>query len=220
MRLAEAQTPDGGALALFRHDESFAIFLDGKELMHSHASASELLLGRLGAEPVRGIQPQRILIGGLGLGFTLRGALESLNADARVRVVELLPAVVDWNRDQMRNLNGELLSDPRVEVEVDDVVRHLRAAPDGGYDRVLLDVDNGPVAMVSGDNASLYSAKGLRELCRVVKSGGRIIVWSAARDRPFEARMRAARLRFEGVPAKVHPGAKRATHVLYVIERP
>lgn len=218
IKLAEARTPDGGTLALFEHDGSFGIFLDGKELMHSKVSTSEEELGRIGVAGLARDQAGDVLIGGLGLGFTLRAALRAAGPEVVIDVVELLPAVIDWNRTHMSGLNGSCLDHARVRVINQDVTRWIEAAPACSYDAILLDVDNGPVAMVDQNNSSLYSPAGLRQLCRTLRPGGRLVVWSAGRDQPFQKRLQSMGLPFEIVSSKVHRGARQNAIALYVIQ--
>lgn len=218
IKLDEAGTPDGGTLALFEHDGSFVISLAGKELMHSKASASEEILGRVGVAGLKPDQSANVLIGGLGLGFTLRAALNSAGPKTAIGVIELLPAVIEWNRTHLAGLNGSCLEDARVRVISEDVARYLRAVPARSYDAILLDVDNGPIAMVDSNNSSLYSQNGIKNLCRLLRPEGRLAIWSAGRDTPFEGRLQKARIPFEIVPAKVHQGAKRDAIAIYVIQ--
>lgn len=220
IKLAESATPDGGTLALFEHDGNFSIFLDGKELMHSMVTASESLLGSLGAERLDPRKKNRVLIGGLGLGFTLKAVLESTGSNTTIEVAELLPAVIEWNRSHMQNLNGSLLDDPRVDVRNKDVAKLIREAAPATYDAILLDVDNGPVAMVAENNSSLYSRSGIKSICSALKPGGRFIIWSASPDQKFEHRLQRAGLKMEAVRAKAHARAKRASYLLYVIQLP
>jgi len=217
IKLAESNTPDGGTLALFEHDGAFSIFLDGKELMHSKVSASEELLGQVGVKHIAHGPICRVLIGGLGLGFTLRSVLEALRSKAEIEVVELLPAVIEWNRIHLRELNGKCLDDSRVTALNEDVLKVIGGAPAGSYDAILLDVDNGPVAMVAQGNASLYNDAGISRLRRALKPEGRLAIWSAGRDQKFESRLRKTRIRFETVPAKVHERARRSALVIYLI---
>lgn len=218
IKIAEAKTPDGGSLALFEHDGAFAIFLDGKELMHSKVTASEQLLGQVGVENLDQQAPGRVLIGGLGLGFTLRSVIESVGPETQIEVAELIPEVIRWNQSHMKDLNGKLLDDPRVTTHCADVANLVTNSNPRTYDAIMLDIDNGPVAMVADSNANLYSASGLRSLCRILKPNGRITLWSAGRDQKFETRLSKAGLRAGRVPAKVHAGAKRAAYLLYVID--
>lgn len=216
VKLAESTTPDGGAMTLYEHDGKYCISYAGQELMHSGASASEILLGEIGVELLDRDAESRILIGGLGLGFTLRSVLENTGANSVIELIELLPEIVSWNREYLRSLNGELLDDPRVKIHTTDVVAYVRKAERARYDVILLDVDNGPVAMVSETNASLYSNSGLRWLRGSLKPEGRAVFWSAGPDLRFEDRLKRAAFRVSKVPAKVHAGSKRAAYLLYV----
>ena len=216
VKLAESTTADGGAMALYEHDGKYCISYAGQELMHSGANASEILLGEIGVELLEHDAAARILIGGLGLGFTLRSVLASTGPNVVVELIELLPEIVSWNREYLKSLNGELLDDPRLEIHTTDVVGYVRKAERARYDVILLDVDNGPVAMVSETNVSLYSNTGLRWLRGSLKQGGRAVFWSAGPDLRFEDRLKRAGFRVSKVPAKVHAGSKRAAYLLYV----
>jgi len=217
--VAESTTPEGGAMALYEHDGAYSISFGGQELMHSKASASETLLGELGVERIKKGKVARILIGGLGLGFTLRSVLESTGPDVSVELVELIPQVVEWNRHYLGELNGALLDDPRVTVRMKDVTTLIRASEPGTYDAITLDVDNGPVAMVSSDNVALYSRSGIRSIQTALKKGGRAVFWSAGPDVSFEAKLKKAGFRVGVVRAKVHEGAKRAAYFIYIADR-
>ncbi len=202
--LDQAATPDGGSLSLHEREGAFVIALDGEELMHSRAAASETLLGDIGVADLEPDVASRVLIGGLGLGFTLRSVLDSTGPDTAVEVVELMPAVVEWNRTHLKALNGALLEDPRVIVRVQDVARSIGMAKPQTYDSILLDVDNGPFAMVAPGNASLYSDTGIERICRALKPTGRAFIWSAVREPGFENRLTEARTKFEVIEAKAH----------------
>lgn len=203
-------------MALYEHDGKYCISYAGQELMHSGANASEILLGEIGVELLEHNATARILIGGLGLGFTLRSVLASTGPNVVVELIELLPEIVSWNREYLKSLNGELLDDPRLEIHTTDVVGYVRKAERARYDVILLDVDNGPVAMVSETNVSLYSNTGLRWLRGSLKPEGRAVFWSAGPDLRFEDRLKRAGFRVSKVPAKVHAGSKRAAYLLYV----
>ena len=203
-------------MALYEHDGKYCISYAGQELMHSGANASEILLGEIGVELLEHDATARILIGGLGLGFTLRSVLAGTGPNVVVELIELLPEIVSWNRVYLKSLNGELLDDPRLEIHTTDVVGYVRKAERARYDVILLDVDNGPVAMVSETNVSLYSNTGLRWLRGSLKPEGRAVFWSAGPDLRFEDRLKRAGFRVSKVPAKVHAGSKRAAYLIYV----
>ena len=203
-------------MTLYEHDGSYCISYAGQELMHSGANASEILLGEIGVELLDKDAEARVLIGGLGLGFTLRSVLQNVGPAVAVELVELLPEMVAWNREYLKSLNGEMLDDPRLEIHTTDVVAYVKKAERERYDVILLDVDNGPVAMVSEANASLYSNSGLRWLRGSLTPKGRAVFWSAGPDIKFEDRLKRAGFRVSKVPAKVHAGSKRAAYLLYV----
>ena len=185
--------------------------------MHSQAAFSELTLGEVGTARLAAGKPARVLIGGLGLGFTLRSVLGRTGPAVAVVVAELLPEVVAWNRTHLASLNGALLDDSRVTVEVGDVFELVRRAEPARYAAILLDTDNGPSAMVQAANSRLYDARGLRLLAAALAPGGRLVVWSAGEDRAFERRL--AQAGFGGVqalPVKIHAGARQAASRLFV----
>ncbi len=215
IKLAES-TFTGGVLSLTEHDGSYSISLDGKELMHSRANASELQLGSLGVARLNNETAARVLIGGLGLGFTLKAVLESVGDNTTIEVAEMIPEVIEWNQTYLKNLNGSLLEHPQVETRLVDVTQLIQEAEPHTYDAILLDVDNGPNAMVTDSNASLYSKNGIRSICRALKKEGRLIVWSAGPDHGFEKRLERAGLQVEAVRAKAHAGAKSPSHFLFL----
>jgi spermidine synthase len=219
IKLAETRTPDGACLSLYEHDGVWSMSLNGAELMHSKASASERLLGELGIQQISREEAPRILIGGLGLGFTLRTVLEGTGNQAVVEIVELIPDVIEWNRQHLQDLNGPFLEDPRVRVVAADVASVIRESEQACYDAILLDIDNGPVAMVSKENRWLYSSKGLKAVRQALVPQGRAVFWSAGPDKAFENRLRQLGFVVTPVPAKVHESAKRAAYLLYVADR-
>ncbi|MEM8866837.1 MAG: spermine synthase [Verrucomicrobiota bacterium] len=216
IKLADSLTPEGIPMALYAHDGGYSISFKGQELMHSKASASELLLGKLGVEQAKPGVKTRIMIGGLGLGFTLRSVLDGVGPDAEIDLIELMPQVVKWNREHLYDLNGALLDDPRVNVIEADAVEMILAGNSHSYDVLILDVDNGPTGMVKADNDSLYSHRGLRAVRKVLKAEGRVVYWSAGPDPNFQARMETVGFSVDAVPAKVHERAKRAAYLIYV----
>ena len=159
-RLGETTTPGGTKLALTRRDTEYVLLADGYSLMSSRAHGSEESLATLACARLQNAKAPCVLVGGLGMGYTLRAALDLLPPSATVVVAELLPAVVEWNRGPLGPLAGHPLDDPRVTVEVRDVLLSLRAHP-GRFDAVLLDVDNGPDAFFTPGNAALYGDTGL-----------------------------------------------------------
>jgi len=211
--LAETKTPDGDTLTLHEHDGEFKISLNGDELMHSFTARSEAEMGTRIAERYARDSAPRFLIGGLGLGFTLRAVVDLLPARGRVDVAELLPEVVVWNREFLRGLNGDLLEDPRVQVHVGDVADFLTEP--GRYDGILLDVDNGPAAMVAAANSRLYDRPGLDRIRAALRVGGTTAFWSARPDGAFEKRLRQTGFQVDAVPTKAYPSAKRARYVVY-----
>lgn len=219
LKLAETATPDGARLTLHEHDGTYCIRVNTEELMHSAIHTSELLLGELAAEPLLAHAHPSVLIGGLGLGFTLKAVLEKLGPESTVHVAELIPAVVAWNREFLSGLNGALLNDPRVEIFVADVWDVIAQAGRARYDAVLLDIDNGPRAMVQKQNFRLYDRDGLQRISTVLKPGGRVVVWSARPDHDFVERLTDAGYTVQVVPAKLYPNAKRCAYTIFVADK-
>ena len=213
-RLGEARTPNGTVLALYRHDGAYLIRADGVELMSTRRHLSEDRLADVACEPLRDRPAARALIGGLGLGFTLRAALPHLRADAEVVVAELVPEVIAWNADARYDLSREAMRDPRVRIVNDDVVAVLRANA-GGFDAIMLDTDNGPEGMLMSENAALYAARGIAATIAALRAGGRIAYWSVGDDRPFVGALQRSGLRVETLRVRAHDTTG-PMHTLYV----
>lgn len=212
--LGRVTTPDGKELVLYRRSGRFHIRVDGLELMSSRPEGSEEVLAELACAGLTGAP--RVLIGGLGMGYTLRAALDVLPPRARVEVAEVFPAVVAWNRGPLAPLAGRPLDDPRVEVFTGDVAARLESGD--AYDVILLDVDNGPEAFTLGSNARLYGDAGLARIYRRLPAAGVLAVWSADPSRAFMQRLRKAGFaaRSVTVPARRTRGPK---HTIFVARR-
>jgi spermidine synthase len=212
-KVGSERAPDGGELVLYRRGGEFCIRVDGQELMSSRAHGSEEAMAHMACAHLAARLGARVLVAGLGMGFTLRAVLDALPADAQVTVAELVPAVVDWNRGPLADLAGRPLLDPRVTVEVGDVGALLRG---GGprRDAILYDVDNGPQALTRKGNQILYGAQGLALVKGALRPGGRFAVWSASPDDRFAAALRRAgfaRIDVHTVPARGRAGGPRHT---------
>ena len=186
--LDRALTPDGKTISLHAHDGSYAIRVDGIPLMSTRQHTSEEELAELACAHVRGIRRARVLIGGLGFGFTLRAALGAVAADATVVMAEIQGAVIAWNRNPALPLAADVLADPRVTVRQQDVGEVIREAR-GSFDSIILDVDNGPAALSASGNARLYDSGGLHRARAALRPGGCLAVWSVAPDPAFERLM-------------------------------
>lgn len=215
--LAETRTPEGSRLTLHEHDGDYFIKLDGRQLMSSTSTTSELLLADKACEHLTRESEARVLIGGLGLGFSLKRVLERVATRAVVHVAELVPDVVTWNRELLAPVNGALLNDPRVEVIVADVFGVMRKARP--YDAILLDVDNGPTSFVQSKNRRIYNRRGLGVISKALKRGGRAAFWSAEPEPAFRDALNRAGFQAEEYPAKAHERAKRFAHMIYVAQR-
>jgi spermidine synthase len=195
--IAQAQIPGGDALRLYRRDGDFMIVLGGNELMSSRMRSSEEELAERTCERLREDAPS-LLIGGYGMGFTLRAALAKLGAEARVQIAELVPEVIAWARGPMASLTSGCLDDPRVEVVADDVAAVIARAQ-GRYDAILLDVDNGPEGLTRAGNDQLYSVSGLTAARAALQPGGRLSIWSASPDAQFGRRLHDAGFEVEEI---------------------
>ncbi len=185
VRIATARTPDGSEMVLYQHGRDFSIKINGQDLMHSRQHESELELARLGCAHLAGRKAPSILIGGLGMGYTLRQALDMLSPHAQVVVGELLGSVVEWNREFFGELNGQPLRDERVDLKTGDIVE-LISRSKGRFDAILLDIDNGPSAMTDSSNRCLYGREGVRACRRALREQGCLAVWSAEPSKKFE----------------------------------
>jgi spermidine synthase len=209
--LGESRTPDGTLITLARQDRELLILAGGRPLMSSRMHGSEAALATFGCAKVPGRAP-RVLIGGLGMGFTLRATLDLLPADAQLLVAELLPAIVEWNRGPLGSLANHPLKDRRVTLDVEDVAAVMRRHR-STFDAILLDVDNGPDAFTATGNASLYGDAGLAAIRDALQPGGTVAVWSAWEDKKFEQRLRYAgfTVHVERVRARLKQGGPRHT---------
>ena len=206
-------------MKLTRRDNEYIILANGKSLMSSRMHGSEEALATLACRRVRTLEQPCVLVGGLGMGFTLRATLDFLPQDAMVVVAELVPAVVEWNRGPLGPLAGHPLKDKRVRVDVGDVAVTLSSSP-GRFDVVLLDVDNGPAAFTASDNAGLYGDRGLAAARAALKMGGVLAVWSARDDRQFEQRLRYGgfAVQVERVRGRLKKGGPR--HSIFLGHKP
>ena len=193
----------------------FSIMIGGNELMNSRLGGSEAALATLACERLRGRVGPRLLIGGLGMGFTLRAALAELGPEARITVAELVPAVAGWAHGPLEAVFGDSLSDPRLEIIEGDVAQMIVSGR-AIYDAILLDVDNGPGGLVSAGNDSLYSLSGLAAARRALRPGGVLAVWSCAPDEAFPGRLRAAGYEVSESRVRAYGGRKGARHVVWM----
>ena len=214
-----AQIPGGAeTLRLKRRGAEFSIMLGDNELMNSRLSGSEQALATLSCERIRGRSDPRILIGGLGMGFTLRAALAVLDPKAAVVVAELVPAVVAWARGPMADVHGASLVDPRVKIQVEDVGRLIRDAR-ASYDAILLDVDNGPDGLTRQANDGLYNKAGLSAAREALRPGGVLAVWSSGPDQGFTENLRKAGFGVEEIKARANGKRGGARHVIWIATR-
>jgi spermidine synthase len=216
-QLDTAQVPDGGGLRLMRRGTEYSIMADGGiELMNSRLSGSEEALATLTAERLVDRPAPRVLIGGLGMGFTLRAALDAYGPKAELVVAELVPAVIAWARGPLKPVFGDCLDDPRATVRQGDVAALIA---EGGWDAILLDVDNGPGGLTRAGNDGLYGHAGLARAKQALTSGGLLAVWSSVQDHGFTKRLKQAGFAVEEVGVRAHKG-RGARHVIWIAAKP
>lgn len=216
-KLATSVTPDGESLVLFEHDSHYMLKVNGVPLMGTKDFCSEQEMAELSCRDLPA--NARVLIGGLGFGFTLSKVLELCPADTTVDVAELLPTIVDWNREFLGDVNGKLLDDPRVNIHIGDVAELLTQTGENRYHAILLDVDNSPKPFVQSENSGLYNSRGIAQAQAALQPKGRVVYWSAHEDRAFAKALKKIHKKVECVPAKAYPQAKKFAHTLFVAQR-
>ncbi len=217
--LDSTQIPgNGGELTLHRHGGDFSIRVDSDELMNSRLHGSEEALAKLACGRIDGRAKPRILIGGLGMGFTLSAALQYLGTKASIEVAELVPAVIEWNRGPLGELTGYPVLDSRVTIHEVDVARVMKTKR-RAYDAILLDVDNGPEGLTRKDNNWLYSPGGLNVAFKALRPEGVLAVWSAGPNRPFARRLNQAGFEVDEVSVKARGPYGGAKHTIWIAAR-
>jgi spermidine synthase len=201
-------------LRLMRRGADFSMMLGQNELMNSRLSGSEEALATLTCKRIEAVESPHLLIGGLGMGFTLRAALAVLGSGARIMVAELVPAVIAWARGPMAELFGDSLSDPRARILSADVVEVIQSHP-SAFDAILLDVDNGPEGLIRKANDALYDLKGLKTIRRALRPGGVLAVWSSGPNALFSRRLRDAGFDVNEVAVRATAKRRGARHVIW-----
>ena len=214
--LEQAEIPGGGMMRLVKRNEDYLIYVEREELMNSRAHESEIELARLGCAHITRKRHPRVVVGGLGMGYTLSEVVRMLRPEAEIVVAEMMPAVVRWNRRYFGALTDSPLDDARVSVKVCDVREIIQKHP-GMFDAILLDVDNGPTALTHTENNQLYTSEGIRACMRAMKPDGRLAIWSASVEPAFEKRLRGANLAFTLHPVPAYLGAKSRSRYVWVI---
>jgi spermidine synthase len=218
--LGTAKIPnDGGELKLSQRDNDFAIRLTGVhgELMSSRMYSSELALAELGCAHIQGIEDTRVLVGGMGMGFTLSAALKATTLSSEVLVAELVPEIIEWNKGPLGEVAGRPLEDTRVRVYLGDV-GELFMTKQARYDAILLDVDNGPEAFTHDDNSELYSIESLNAIRETLRPNGMLAVWSAWHDPRFTKKLKKARFKVSFKTVRAHKG-KGSKHTIYLAQK-
>lgn len=215
IKIATTKTPDGGKMVLYQHDSNFIIEIDGDDLMLSRHNESELELARLGCAHLADSKAPSILIGGLGMGYTLRQALDMLSPDAEVVVGELLDAVVEWNRKFLGVLNSQPLTDDRVELKTGNIVE-LISHSKNRFDAILLDIDNGPSAMTYSGNSRLYGFEGILSCQRALRKKGCLAVWSAGPCKEYEQMLMRCDFHVRRYRVPAYKGSKSQSRFVWV----
>ena len=217
--LGTAKIPnDGGELTLTQHDSDFAIRLKGVhgDLMSSRMYSSELALAELGCAHIQGLENAKVLVGGMGMGFTLAAALKATSLSSEILVAELVPEIVEWNKGPLGEVAGRPLEDNRVRVYLGDV-GELFITKKAIYDAVLLDVDNGPQAFTHDDNSDLYTMDSLHAIRDTLRPNGMLAVWSAWHDPKFAKKLKKARFKVSYKTVRAHKGAG-SKHTIYLAQ--
>lgn len=215
--IATAKVPGGVELRLIRHGDDHMIMVDGNELMSSRVGGSEEALAVMTCERLGKRDAPHLLIGGYGMGFTLRAALAALGPEGRVTLAELVPEIIAWARGPMEAVTAGCLDEPRVRLVVGDVRAEIGGAPKR-FDAILLDVDNGPSGLVRADNDGLYSKRGLAAAKAALKPGGILAIWSAAPDAAFSRRLKDAGFKVDEVIVRARSNGKGPRHVIWFAE--
>ncbi len=220
LQLDTARVPGADVqLRLMQRGAEFSMMLGQNELMSSRLSGSEEALATLACRRIEAVKSPHLLIGGLGMGFTLRAALAVLGSDARIMVAELVPAVIAWARGPMADIFGDSLDDPRANVREADVVDVVRSH-DSAFDAILLDVDNGPEGLIRKANDALYDLKGLKAIRRALRPGGVLAVWSSGPNPLFSKRLGAAGFEVNEVAVRATTKRRGARHVIWFATKP
>jgi spermidine synthase len=220
LQLDTARVPGADVqLRLMQRGAEFSMMLGQNELMSSRLSGSEEALATLACRRIEAVNNPHVLIGGLGMGFTLRAALAVLGSDARIMVAELVPAVIAWARGPMADMFGDSLDDPRASIREADVVDVI-ASHGSAFDAILLDVDNGPEGLIRKANDALYDLKGLKAIRRALRPGGVLAVWSSGPNPLFSKRLRAAGFDVNEVAVRATTKRSGARHVIWFATKP
>ena len=220
LQLDTARVPGADVqLRLMQRGAEFSMMLGQNELMSSRLSGSEEALATLACRRIEAVKSPHLLIGGLGMGFTLRAALAVLGSDARIMVAELVPAVIAWARGPMADIFGDSLDDPRASIREADVVDVIRSH-DSAFDAILLDVDNGPEGLIRKANDALYDLKGLKAIRRALRPGGVLAVWSSGPNPLFSKRLGAAGFEVNEVAVRATTKRRGARHVIWFAMKP
>jgi spermidine synthase len=218
--LDTAQIPnDGGELKLSQRGDEFSIKLSGirGELMNSRVYNSEKVLSQLGCAHIKPHYDAHVLVGGLGMGYTLSAALKAVNQNSQVTVAELIPQVVEWNKGPLGNCAGNPLQDPRTIVKIGDV-KNLLTSREPTFDAILLDVDNGPEGLTHSDNNWIYSEEGLKDIYDTLLPNGMLAIWSAGPDYLFTVRLKKIGYRVDTRIVRARPG-KGSRHTIFLAKK-
>jgi spermidine synthase len=215
IKLASAPTADQGEMILYQHDQDFTIIVNNHDLMHSRRHESELELARLGCAHLSGHSENRVLIGGLGMGYTLRQVLDLLDSQSQVIMVELMDCIVEWNHTFLGKLNNHPLKDPRVDLQIADIY-DLLSHSRNKFDTILLDIDNGPEAISNSKNSQLYGYSGITACKQALRNKGCLGVWSAKPDKGFENLVMDCGFHIHRYRVPAHKGKNSSSHFVWI----
>lgn len=207
-------------MALYEHDGDYHIKLNGQTILNSKASGSEAAFADVMTGFYAPYHKPRVLVDGVGLGFVLKRVYENLNVQSKVEMTESVKELLDWNREHLKGLNGKLLSDARLKIHTKSLVEIIGKAPPEHYDAVLIDVNHSPASLLGRSNTELLTRQGINLLMCALKAGGRVGFWSAGPDKDLEKMLRKAGHEVFSVSAKSYEQAKKASHTIYVVEKP
>ena len=211
-----AEVPGGAPLSLYRRGADYMVTLGRNELMSSRMSGSEVALATMSLERLGNPPAPRVLVGGYGMGFTLRAVLANVGPDADIIVAEIVPEIIDWARGPMAAFTAGCLDDPRVTLRIGDVAREI---DERAYDAILLDVDNGPDGLSSDFNNGLYNGRGLARAHDALNPGGVLAIWSAAPDEPFTRKLASAGFTVDAVRVRARENGKGPIHMIWFAAR-
>lgn len=218
--IAEARLETGAVLAFYEHDGDYHLKLNGQTILNSKATLAEETFADILTGFFAPYHKPRVLIDGMGLGFVLKKVYKNLNVQSKIELTEPCKELLKWNREFLQHLNGKLLADARLKIHTRDTMEVIRKAPPDHYDVIMLDVNHGPAAMLGLSGEDFLTRQGVALIMCALKPGGRVGFWSAGPDRELEKMLKKAGHQVISASAKSYEQAKKASHTIYVVEKP